>query len=143
MLRSFASSPDMHDDFKPQFKSEPAGSVEETIRNDIASNPVMLYMKGDPEAPMCGFSNMACQILRAYGVDFGSRNVLADPDLREGIKKFSSWPTIPQLYVKGEFVGGSDILMGLHQSGDLEPLLEDAKAGGSGSSSSTATKPEQ
>lgn len=83
-------------------------------------------MKGDPAAPLCGFSNMACQILNAYGVAYATRNVLADPELREAIKKFSSWPTIPQLYINGEFVGGSDILMGLHKSGDLKALLADS-----------------
>ena len=77
-------------------------------------------MKGIPEAPMCGFSNMACRILDAYGVDYGSRNVLEDPELREGIQKFTHWPTIPQIFIKGEFVGGSDILMQMHQKGELE-----------------------
>jgi monothiol glutaredoxin len=77
-------------------------------------------MKGVPEAPMCGFSSMACRILDAYGVDYGSRNVLEDPELREGIKKFTHWPTIPQIFIKGEFVGGSDILMQMHQKGELE-----------------------
>jgi monothiol glutaredoxin len=128
VLRSYASgteADDMHDDFKPQFKEQRSGAVDDIIRHDISTNKVLLYMKGDPEAPMCGFSNMACQILSAYDVDFQSRNVLADPELREAIKKFSNWPTIPQLYIKGEFVGGSDILMGLHRSGDLRTLLSD------------------
>ena len=80
--------------------------------------------QGDPEAPQCGFSNMACRILDAYGVQYGSRNVLADPALRDGVKEFSDWPTIPQVFVKGEFVGGADILMSMHQSGELEKALE-------------------
>mmetsp|Transcript_16424 Transcript_16424/g.49210 ORF Transcript_16424/g.49210 Transcript_16424/m.49210 type:complete len:164 (-) Transcript_16424:1671-2162(-) len=125
LQRSFAvgGGNDIHDDFKPQYKQGATASVEETIREDLNNNRVMLYMKGDPSAPMCGFSNMACQILNAYGVQFASRNVLEDPELREGIKKFASWPTIPQLYIKGELVGGSDIMMQLHQSGDLKSLL--------------------
>ena len=84
-------------------------------------------MQGDPEAPQCGFSNMACRILDAYGVVYGSRNVLADPALRDGVKEFSEWPTIPQVFVKGEFVGGADILMSMHQSGELEKALEGVK----------------
>ena len=81
-------------------------------------------MKGIPEAPMCGFSNMACRILDAYGVDYGSRNVLEDPELREGVKKYTHWPTIPQVFIKGEFVGGSDILLQMHQKGELEEAFK-------------------
>jgi monothiol glutaredoxin len=76
---------------------------------------------------MCGFSNMACRVLDAYGLAYGSRDVLSDPLVREGVKKFSGWPTIPQVYVKGEFVGGSDILMEMHKSGELEKLAEEVK----------------
>ncbi|CAK0786361.1 hypothetical protein CVIRNUC_009574 [Coccomyxa viridis] len=121
---------DTHDDFKPKFNTdaEPrsAPSVAEQIQNDVQQHPVFLYMKGVPEAPQCGFSNMACRILDAYGASYGTRNVLADVDIREGIKEFTKWPTIPQIFINGEFVGGSDILMGMHQSGELQPLLDEA-----------------
>jgi monothiol glutaredoxin len=113
---------DTHDDFKPKYKGEPV-SVDELIKKDIAAHRVFVYMKGNPAGPMCGFSNQACRILDAYGVDYGSRDVLVDPALREGVKRFSQWPTIPQVFVDGEFVGGSDILMNMHQSGELTTLL--------------------
>ena len=87
----------------------------------------MSFMKGSPSAPQCGFSNMACRILDHHGVEYASRNVLASDELRNGIKAFSAWPTIPQLYVKGEFVGGSDIMMSMHQSGELAELFQDVK----------------
>ncbi|KAK9814449.1 hypothetical protein WJX72_006058 [[Myrmecia] bisecta] len=130
LFRTISQTPaddDTHDDFKPKIKAQPSGSVDDQIKQDIGSHEVFIYMKGNPEAPQCGFSNMACRILDAYGVKYGSRNVLADPDIREGVKKFSQWPTIPQVYIKGEFVGGSDILMGMHQSGDLKKMLPVAK----------------
>lgn len=97
------------------------------IEEAIATSPVVLFMKGTPEAPMCGFSRATIQILGLQGVDpkkLSAFNVLEDQDLREGIKEFSEWPTIPQLYVNKEFVGGCDILVGMHQSGELEELLE-------------------
>lgn len=133
-LRGFAdhrpaSDQGTHDDFKPKYKTpsvEP-DNVEELIAHDVKGNSVFIYMKGDPAAPMCGFSNMACRILDAYGVQYGSRNVLADPEVREGIKKYTSWPTIPQVFVDGEFVGGADILMSMHQSGELEKMLKSEK----------------
>eukprot|EP00798_Chlamydomonas_sp_ICE-L_P008758 gene8759-33622_t len=112
-----------HDDFKAKSDAVPSGDVNALLTEDVTKNPVFLYMKGVPTAPQCGFSNMACQILDAYGVKFGSRNVLEDQDVREGIKKFSNWPTIPQIYIGGEFVGGSDILLNLHNSGDLDKML--------------------
>ncbi|KAK9919169.1 hypothetical protein WJX75_009842 [Coccomyxa subellipsoidea] len=119
---------DIHEDFKPKFKAEAeprsAPSATDQIKQDITEHDVFLYMKGVPEAPQCGFSNMACRILDAYGVKFGSRNVLADPAIRDAIKEYSQWPTIPQVYIKGDFVGGSDILMGMHQSGELTEALE-------------------
>ncbi|CAM9277824.1 unnamed protein product [Hapterophycus canaliculatus] len=87
----------------------------------------MLYMKGTPAQPQCGFSKQVVSILHSQGVSFSSVNVLDYPPLREGIKTFSEWPTIPQLYVKGEFVGGCDILTQLHQSGDLETMFKEAK----------------
>lgn len=98
--------------------------TQERIRQQVESNPVVLYMKGTPQFPQCGFSSRATQILKACGVnDFLAVNVLTDPELREGIKVFSHWPTIPQLYIKGQFVGGSDIVMELYQKGELQTLL--------------------
>lgn len=106
-----------HDDFKPKVKrayADEAGDVHAQIKEDIEENTVVVYMKGVPDAPMCGFSNAVVQVMKAEGVEFKAFNVLADPDLREGIKSFSSWPTIPQLYVKGEFIGGCDITVRSH-----------------------------
>ncbi|KDR67607.1 hypothetical protein GALMADRAFT_257829 [Galerina marginata CBS 339.88] len=97
------------------------------IQEAVKSDPVVLFMKGTPEEPQCGFSRAVVQILDLHGVPaekLKTYNVLADPDLRSGIKEFSEWPTVPQIYVNGEFVGGCDILIGMHQSGDLETLLE-------------------
>lgn len=94
------------------------------IRRDLEANDVVLYMKGTKTAPMCGFSALAVQVLDRLGVtEFKDVNVLADPELRDGIKAFTDWPTIPQLYVKGEFVGGSDIMREMYESGELEQLL--------------------
>jgi monothiol glutaredoxin len=97
----------------------------ERIRKQVTENPVVLYMKGTPDAPMCGFSAAAVQILEACGVDeVATVNVLDDPDIRQGIKEFSNWPTIPQLYVKGEFVGGADIMREMYASGELQKMLQ-------------------
>ena len=93
------------------------------IQAEIAATPVMLYMKGTAMFPQCGFSARVVQILSHLNVPFRTANVLEDPELREGIKQFSNWPTIPQLYVKGEFVGGCDIITEMFQSGELETLL--------------------
>ncbi len=97
--------------------------VHERIQNEITANNVMLYMKGNAMFPQCGFSARVVQILTHLGVPFQTANVLEDPELREGVKQFSSWPTVPQLYVKGEFVGGCDIITEMYQSGELETLL--------------------
>ena len=97
--------------------------VSERIQGEITANPVMLYMKGTAMFPQCGFSARVVQILSHLGVPFKTANVLEDAGLREGIKQFSQWPTIPQLYVKGEFVGGCDIVTEMFQSGELETLL--------------------
>lgn len=97
----------------------------ERIRSEIADAPVMLYMKGTAMFPQCGFSARVVQILTHLNAPFRTANVLEDPELREGIKAFSSWPTIPQLYVKGEFVGGCDIVTEMYQSGELETLLKE------------------
>jgi monothiol glutaredoxin len=98
-------------------------SVAERIKNDIQSNDVVLYMKGTPVFPQCGFSSTVVQVLTHLGVKFKGIDVLTDPSLREGIKQFSSWPTIPQLYVKGEFLGGCDIVREMYESGELQELL--------------------
>ncbi len=97
----------------------------ERIQGDVTANPVMLYMKGTAMFPQCGFSARVVQILTHLGVPFQTANVLEEPELREGVKQFSNWPTIPQLYVKGEFVGGCDIITEMFQSGELETLLSD------------------
>ena len=100
-------------------------SVQDVIKEQVNSNKVVLYMKGSPDFPQCGFSANACNILRACGVeDFYTVNVLENPEIRQGIKEFAHWPTIPQLYVNGEFVGGSDILMEMYRSGELQKMLQ-------------------
>jgi monothiol glutaredoxin len=97
----------------------------DAIKAKIDQNPVMLFMKGTPNFPQCGFSSAIVQILDYLGVDYGSENVLADPAFRQGIKDFSDWPTIPQLYVKGEFVGGCDIVREMFETGELKKLFEE------------------
>ncbi len=97
--------------------------VAERIRNDIESNDIVLYMKGTPVFPQCGFSAQAVQILNMLGTPFKGVDVLADPGIRQGIKDYSNWPTIPQLYVKGEFIGGCDIMREMLQSGELQKTL--------------------
>ena len=102
-------------------------SVQDTIRDQVTKHRVVLYMKGTPQFPQCGFSSAATQMLKACGVDdFFSVNVLADPEIRQGIKDYANWPTIPQLYVNGEFVGGSDIMREMYESGELQQLLRQA-----------------
>ncbi|MBL0941540.1 MAG: Grx4 family monothiol glutaredoxin [Alphaproteobacteria bacterium] len=96
----------------------------EDIKKDIASNNVIIYMKGTPEMPMCGFSGYVIQIFKKYNVEFKAVNVLSNEGLRQAIKEFSDWPTIPQIYIKGEFIGGCDILRDLHESNELIQLLE-------------------
>ncbi|QLG89137.1 Grx4 family monothiol glutaredoxin [Chitinibacter bivalviorum] len=103
-------------------------SIQDTIRQQVTDNAVILYMKGTPTFPQCGFSAGAVQILKNLGVNFAAVNVLADPEIRQGIKEFANWPTIPQLYVKGEFIGGSDIMKELYASGELAEMVADLKA---------------
>ena len=99
--------------------------VQEIIREQVTNHPVVLYMKGTPQAPMCGFSATAVKILQACNLPlFFSVNVLEDNDIREGVKVFSEWPTIPQLYIRGEFIGGCDIMREMYQSGELKTLLQ-------------------
>jgi monothiol glutaredoxin len=103
--------------------------TQQRIKEQVTGNRVVLYMKGTPQFPQCGFSALAVQVLNACGVkDFASVNVLADQEIREGIKHYANWPTIPQLYIDGEFVGGSDIMREMYQSGELQKLLETEKA---------------
>jgi monothiol glutaredoxin len=100
-------------------------SIQDDIKDQLTKNKVVLYMKGSPDFPQCGFSANACNILRACGVDeFFTVNVLEDADIRQGIKEYANWPTIPQLYVNGEFVGGSDIMIEMYQSGELQKVLQ-------------------
>jgi monothiol glutaredoxin len=102
-----------------------ANPVFDRIQTDITENPVMLYMKGTAMFPQCGFSARVVQILSHMGVPFKTADVLEDAGLRDGIKQFSNWPTIPQLYIKGEFVGGCDIVTEMFQSGELKTALEE------------------
>ena len=98
--------------------------VIQRIQQDIVDNDVVLYMKGTPVFPQCGFSAAVVQVLSELGVKFKGIDVLTDPSLRQGVKEFSSWPTIPQLYVKGEFIGGCDIVREMHSSGELRDLFQ-------------------
>ncbi len=104
--------------------SDPIARIDATVKG----NGVVLFMKGTPLFPQCGFSSRAIAILEHLGVEYASVDVLQDPGVRQGIKAYSDWPTIPQLYVKGEFVGGSDIMMEMYESGELADLVEDLKA---------------
>jgi monothiol glutaredoxin len=106
--------------------------VAERIGEIVRGNDVVLFMKGTRLFPQCGFSSRAVAILEHLGVDFHEVDVLQDPDIRQGIKAFSDWPTIPQLYVKGEFVGGSDIMMEMFEAGELHSLLADAGVSAAG-----------
>jgi monothiol glutaredoxin len=104
-------------------------NVKEKIRNQVTADTVVLYMKGKPQSPLCGFSGATVQVLNACGVqDFTAVDVLADPEIRDGIKVYSNWPTIPQLYIKGEFVGGADIVREMYEQGELQELLQSALA---------------
>ena len=102
----------------------PKNDVQDWIRNEVAGNDVVLFMKGTKSMPQCGFSMQVAQILDHLGVDFKDINVLEDMSVREGVKAYSNWPTIPQLYVKGEFIGGCDIVREMFQAGELQELLK-------------------
>ena len=102
-----------------------AMSIEQFIDSEVKSNDVVLFMKGTPQFPMCGFSGQVVQILDYLGVPYKGLNVLENDDLRDGIKAYSNWPTIPQLYVKGEFVGGCDIIREMFETGELEQLMKE------------------
>jgi len=98
-------------------------NINEKIKDIISKNHVVLFMKGTPEMPQCGFSMTVCNILKELKVKFSGVNVLADPEIRQGIKDFSNWPTVPQLYIKGEFIGGCDIAREMHENGELKKKL--------------------
>jgi len=108
-----------------KFDEELDMDTQESIKQQVSAHPVVLYMKGTPEFPQCGFSANAVKILNVCGVDdLFAVDVLADPEIRQGIKEYSNWPTIPQLYINGEFIGGSDIVTEMFQSGELQKLLQ-------------------
>ena len=98
--------------------------IQDTIKKQIEDNKIILYMKGTKETPMCGFSARVVQILNMFDVPYETVDVLEDPDIRQGIKDYSNWPTLPQLYVSGEFIGGCDICTELYETGDLEPIIK-------------------
>jgi monothiol glutaredoxin len=101
-----------------------SANIQDVIKQQVADNPVLLYMKGSSKFPQCGFSARAVQLLKSCGVSkLATVDVLQDPDIRQGIKEFSNWPTIPQLYIAGEFIGGSDIMAQMYESGELQELL--------------------
>jgi len=99
-------------------------SIQEQLKEIVEGNDIVLFMKGSPDFPQCGFSGKAAQVLQGLGAKFASVDVLADNSVREGIKQYSNWPTIPQLYVGGEFIGGSDIMMEMYESGDLKEKID-------------------
>jgi monothiol glutaredoxin len=102
-------------------------NVQDQIRQQVEGNDIILFMKGTPQFPQCGFSGRAVQLLQACGARFASVNVLAEPEIREGIKQYSNWPTIPQLFIKGQLIGGSDIMLELYQKGELQKLVTAAQ----------------
>ncbi|GAB2271243.1 Monothiol glutaredoxin-S15, mitochondrial [Dionaea muscipula] len=123
---TLSDDPDTHEDFRPASKLEnPSLSVRDIVEQDVKENPVMIYMKGIPELPRCGFSSLAVRVLKEYNVPLSARNILEDPELKNAVKAFSNWPTFPQIFINGEFVGGSDIILSMHQNGELEEKLKD------------------
>jgi monothiol glutaredoxin len=100
--------------------------VKKRIADDIAKHPVLMFVKGSPEAPMCGFSKAVMDVFDQIGVPYETRDVLSDPDIRDGVKAFTQWPTIPQIFIKGQFVGGCDIIRDLYAKGELEPMVKAA-----------------
>lgn len=100
--------------------------VNDRIKEAIESNPVVIFMKGSPDMPLCGFSMQTVQALKACNVEFAYVDVLADPEVRSGLKSYSNWPTFPQLYINGELIGGCDIVLDLFQKGELQPMVQEA-----------------
>ena len=105
-----------------------ADAIQARIEEQVKKNKIILYMKGTPSFPMCGFSAATIQVLDSYNVAYESVKVLDDPAIRDGVKRYSNWPTVPQLYINGEFVGGCDIVREMHAKGELEPLIRAAQA---------------
>ena len=124
-VQRYSSSPLQMSDIDDDVISS---STQDKVQALVDDNPVLLFMKGSKLFPQCGFSNSATQILQSYNIDFHTVDVLADEEIRQGVKTFSQWPTIPQLYVCGEFIGGSDIMIEMYQSGELGEMIEKAKA---------------
>uniref|UniRef100_A0A0D3EPR0 Glutaredoxin domain-containing protein n=2 Tax=Oryza TaxID=4527 RepID=A0A0D3EPR0_9ORYZ len=110
-----AADPDTHQDFQPTTKSSNM-SFDDIVSQDIKENPVLIYMKGYPDAPRCGFSALAVRVLKQYDVPISARDILGDLKLKESVKAHTNWPTFPQIFIKGEFVGGSDIILDMHQA---------------------------
>lgn len=121
-LAPTAAPDEEREEASPRGDKPVAAFIDEVVKQ----NPVAIFMKGSPTAPQCGFSASASGILSSYGKPYAHVNVLADPDIREGVKSYTSWPTIPQVFVGGEFVGGADILKQLHDSGELKAMIEKA-----------------
>jgi monothiol glutaredoxin len=103
-------------------------NINERIEQTLGSHPILLFMKGNPDFPQCGFSAQAAAALNACGAEFATFNIFEDPEIREGLKAYSNWPTYPQLYVKGELIGGCDIIVEMYHSGELKKLLDEAVA---------------
>ncbi|XP_018827598.1 monothiol glutaredoxin-S15, mitochondrial isoform X1 [Juglans regia] len=123
------SDPDTHEDFRPTNKLESSPlSLKDVVEQDVKENPVMIYMKGVPEFPQCGFSSLAVRVLKQYNVPLSARNILENPELKSAVKSFSNWPTFPQIFIKGEFIGGSDIILNMHQTGELKEKVKDIAA---------------
>lgn len=122
-----SSAPKMSS-FDDDFLQETPEVAQQRIKDLVDENPVLLFMKGTQLFPQCGFSSTAVQILNTFGLEFRSVDVLSDEAIRQGVKDFSQWPTIPQLYVCGEFIGGSDIMIEMYQNGELGEMIEKAKA---------------
>lgn len=101
-------------------------NVQDRIRQQLSSSKIVLYMKGTPDFPQCGFSSRAVQLLKSSGAEFVSYDVLSDPEIRQGLKEFSNWPTFPQLYINGRLIGGSDIMAELYEKGELQRLINEA-----------------
>ncbi|XP_028756911.1 monothiol glutaredoxin-S15, mitochondrial-like isoform X1 [Neltuma alba] len=99
--------------------------LKSVVEKDIKDNSVMIYMKGLPDMPRCGFSSLAVRVLKVYDVPFSARNILENPELKNAVKSVSNWPTFPQIFIKGEFIGGSDIVLNMHQTGELKEKLKD------------------
>ncbi|XP_068657255.1 monothiol glutaredoxin-S15, mitochondrial isoform X2 [Aristolochia californica] len=132
-LRHSTSIPgdsDTHQDFQPANKLKDSNlSVKDIVEKDVKESPVMIYMKGVPDAPQCGFSQLAVRVLKHYGVPINARNILEDLELKNSVKSYSNWPTFPQIFINGEFIGGSDIILQMHQNGELREKLKDLTGG--------------